>query len=177
MSRIGKNPVAIPQGVTVTLAGDGISAKGKLGELSLRLTGDVKVTRRDDAIVVEPAGDSTRARAMWGTTRANIHNLIMGVSEGFTKRLEIAGVGYRAQVQGTRLVLQLGFSHDVEIEVPKGLTVKAEKPTTVSITGADKQAVGQFAANVRGWRRPEPYKGKGIRYEGEQILRKEGKKK
>ena len=177
MSRIGKNPVAIPQGVTVTLAGDGISAKGKLGELSLRLTGDVKVTRRNDAIVVEPAGDSARARAMWGTTRANIHNLIMGVSEDFTKRLEIAGVGYRAQVQGARLVLQLGFSHDVEIEVPKGLTVKAEKPTTFSITGADKQAVGQFAANVRGWRRPEPYKGKGIRYENEQILRKEGKKK
>ncbi|HBU99316.1 MULTISPECIES: 50S ribosomal protein L6 [Thalassospira] len=177
MSRVGKNPVVVPNGVTITLNEEQISAKGKLGELNLSLTSDVTVTQEDNQIWVKPKNDSKRARALWGTTRANISNLVSGVSEGFTKKLEITGVGYRAQVQGNKLVLQLGFSHDVEMEIPTGLSVVAEKPTLVAISGADKQLVGQFAANARGWRGPEPYKGKGVRYEGEYILRKEGKKK
>ena len=177
MSRVGKNPVVVPNGVTITLTEEQISAKGKLGELNLALTSDVSVTQEDNQIFVKPKNDSKRARALWGTTRANIANLVTGVSEGFTKKLEITGVGYRAQVQGKNLVLQLGFSHDVEMEIPAGLNVVAEKPTLVDISGADKQLVGQFAANARGWRGPEPYKGKGVRYEGEYILRKEGKKK
>ena len=177
MSRVGKNPVVVPNGVTITLTEEQISAKGKLGELNLALTSDVSVTQEDNQIFVKPKNDSKRARALWGTTRANIANLVTGVSDGFTKKLEITGVGYRAQVQGKNLVLQLGFSHDVEMEIPAGLNVVAEKPTLVAISGADKQLVGQFAANARGWRGPEPYKGKGVRYEGEYILRKEGKKK
>jgi len=177
MSRVGKNPVEVPSGVTITLTEEQISAKGKLGELNLSLTSDVTVTQDDNQIWVKPNNDSKRARALWGTTRANIANLVSGVSEGFTKKLEITGVGYRAQVQGAKLVLQLGFSHDVEMEIPQGLNVVAEKPTLIAISGADKQLVGQFAANARGWRGPEPYKGKGVRYEGEYILRKEGKKK
>lgn len=177
MSRVGKNPVVVPNGVTITLTEEQISAKGKLGELNLALTSDVAVTQEDNQIFVNPKNDTKRARALWGTTRANIANLVTGVSEGFTKKLEITGVGYRAQVQGNNLVLQLGFSHDVEMEIPAGLNVVAEKPTLIAISGADKQLVGQFAANARGWRGPEPYKGKGVRYEGEYILRKEGKKK
>ncbi len=177
MSRVGKNPVVVPNGVTITLTEEQISAKGKLGELRLPLTSDVTVSQDDNQITVKPANDSKRARALWGTTRANIANLVTGVSDGFTKKLEITGVGYRAQVQGKNLVLQLGFSHDVEMEIPAGLNVVAEKPTLIAISGADKQLVGQFAANARGWRGPEPYKGKGVRYEGEYILRKEGKKK
>ncbi|RCK50209.1 50S ribosomal protein L6 [Thalassospira profundimaris] len=177
MSRVGKNPVAVPNGVTINLTEAAISAKGKLGELSLNLTSDVTVTQEDNQIWVKPNNDGKRARALWGTTRANIANLVAGVSEGFTKKLEITGVGYRAQVQGNKLVLQLGFSHDVEMDIPSGLSVVAEKPTLIAISGADKQLVGQFAANARGWRGPEPYKGKGVRYEGEYILRKEGKKK
>lgn len=177
MSRVGKNPVVVPNGVTITLTEEQISAKGKLGELRLPLTSDVTVSQDDNQITVKPANDTKRARALWGTTRANIANLVTGVSDGFTKKLEITGVGYRAQVQGNKLVLQLGFSHDVEMEIPTGLNVVAEKPTLIAISGADKQLVGQFAANARGWRGPEPYKGKGVRYEGEYILRKEGKKK
>tara|TARA_R110000868_G_scaffold95652_1_gene262947 strand:- start:446 stop:979 length:534 start_codon:yes stop_codon:yes gene_type:complete len=177
MSRVGKNPVVVPNGVTITLTEDQISAKGKLGELRLALTSDVTVSQEDNQVVVKPANDSKRARALWGTTRANIANLFAGVSDGFTKKLEITGVGYRAQVQGSKLVLQLGFSHDVEMEIPAGISVVAEKPTLIAISGADKQLVGQFAANARSWRGPEPYKGKGVRYEGEYILRKEGKKK
>ncbi|MDP2698510.1 50S ribosomal protein L6 [Thalassospira sp.] len=177
MSRIGKNPVDVPNGVTINLTEDKISAKGKLGELVLSLTSDVAVTQEENQIWVKPQNDSKRARALWGTTRANIANLVAGVSEGFTKKLEITGVGYRAQVQGSKLVLQLGFSHDVEMDIPQGLTVVAEKPTLIAISGADKQLVGQFAANARSWRGPEPYKGKGVRYEGEYIVRKEGKKK
>ncbi|OSQ48112.1 50S ribosomal protein L6 [Thalassospira alkalitolerans] len=177
MSRVGKNPVVVPNGVTITLTEDQISAKGKLGELRLALTSDVTVSHDDNQVVVKPANDSKRARALWGTTRANIANLFAGVSDGFTKKLEITGVGYRAQVQGSKLVLQLGFSHDVEMEIPAGISVVAEKPTLIAISGADKQLVGQFAANARSWRGPEPYKGKGVRYEGEYILRKEGKKK
>ena len=177
MSRVGKNPVAVPNGVTITLTEEQISAKGKLGELRLPLTSDVTVSQDDNQITVKPANDTKRARALWGTTRANIANLVTGVSDGFTKKLEITGVGYRAQVQGNKLVLQLGFSHDVEMEIPAGLNVVAEKPTLIAISGADKQLVGQFAANARSWRGPEPYKGKGVRYEGEYILRKEGKKK
>ena len=178
MSRVGKNPVVVPNGVTINLTEQQISAKGKLGELNLPLnSADISVTQEDNQIWVKPKNDGKRARALWGTTRANIANLVTGVSEGFTKKLEITGVGYRAQVQGKKLVLQLGFSHDVEMEIPEGLNVVAEKPTLVAISGADKQVVGQFAANARGWRGPEPYKGKGVRYEGEYILRKEGKKK
>lgn len=177
MSRVGNNPVEVPNGVTVTLSAERFAAKGKLGELSLALGGDVEVRQEGSQILVAPASNNARARAMWGTTRARINNIVKGVSEGFTKKLEITGVGYRAQVQGKKLVLQLGYSHDVEMEIPEGLQVAAEKPTLLAITGADKQQVGQFAANIRSWRKPEPYKGKGIRYEGEQILRKEGKKK
>jgi|TARA_R110002033_G_scaffold171148_1_gene216299 large subunit ribosomal protein L6 len=177
MSRVGKNPVAVPNGVSINLTEAVFSAKGKLGELSLNLTSDVTVTQEENQIWVKPNNDSKRARALWGTTRANIANLVVGVSEGFTRKLEISGVGYRAQVQGNKLVLQLGFSHDVEMDIPSGISVVAEKPTLIAISGADKQLVGQFAANARGWRGPEPYKGKGVRYEGEYILRKEGKKK
>ena len=177
MSRVGKNPVEVPSGVTITLTEEQISAKGKLGELNLSLTSDVTVTQDDNQIWVKPNNDSKRARALWGTTRANIANLVSGVSEGFTKKLEITGVGYRAQVQGAKLVLQLGFSHDVEMEIPQGLNVVAEKPTLIAISGADKQLVGQFAANARGWRGPEPYKGKGVRYADEFVRRKEAKKK
>ena len=177
MSRVGKNPVAVPNGVSINLTEAVFSAKGKLGELSLNLTSDVTVTQEENQIWVKPNNDSKRARALWGTTCANIANLVVGVSEGFTRKLEISGVGYRAQVQGNKLVLQLGFSHDVEMDIPSGISVVAEKPTLIAISGADKQLVGQFAANARGWRGPEPYKGKGVRYEGEYILRKEGKKK
>ena len=177
MSRIGKNPVAVPGGVNVTLTPERITVKGQKGELSLPLTADVTVTREENAIVVQPAGDNRRAKAMWGTTRANIANLVTGCTDGFSRTLEINGVGYRAQVQGSKLVMNLGLSHDVEIEVPAGIEVKAEKPTLLHVSGADKQQVGQFCANIRKWREPEPYKGKGIKYAGEQILRKEGKKK
>ena len=177
MSRIGKNPVAVPGGVDVTLTPERITVKGKKAELSLPLTADVTVSREENSIVVQPAGDTRRAKAMWGTTRANIANLVTGCTDGFSKTLEINGVGYRAQVQGQKLVLNLGLSHDVEIDVPAGIEVKAEKPTLLHVSGADKQKVGQFCANIRKWREPEPYKGKGIKYAGEQIVRKEGKTK
>lgn len=177
MSRVGKNPVAVPSGVDIKIDGVIVTAKGKLGELSFRATEDVEITSEDGQVWVKPRNDSKRARAMWGTARARISNLVQGVSEGFTKNMEITGTGYRASVQGSNLNLQLGFSHDVVYPIPQGITVKCERPTAISISGADKQAVGQMAAEIRAFRPPEPYKGKGVRYADEEILRKEGKKK
>jgi len=177
MSRIGKNPVAIPQGVEVKLAGQIISAKGKLGQGSLTLVDDVSAEMKDGKISVLPRGESRRARNMWGTSRTLVNNLVHGVATGFTENLEINGVGYRAAVQGKELVLQLGYTHEIKYPIPAGVTMKTEKPTTISITGPDKQQVGQIAAEIRAFRPPEPYKGKGVKYESETIIRKEGKKK
>ena len=177
MSRVGKNPVDIPSGVELAISGRVVTAKGKLGEMSYELTDAVSATLEDNRVVVQPADDSKAARAMWGTTRARLQNMVTGVSEGFSKELEIAGVGYRAAVQGQTLNLQLGFSHDINFPIPEGISIKCEKPTSISISGADKQRVGQVAAEIRSYRKPEPYKGKGIKYVGEVILRKEGKKK
>ncbi len=177
MSRIGKHPVTVPSGVTVAVDGQSVSAKGKLGELSAVLPPDVIVTQEEDKVTVEPRSQERRARSMWGLSRTLVQNMVTGVSEGFSTKLEIAGVGFRAAVQGDMLQLQLGFSHDILVAIPKDLTVKCATPTQIEISGADKQKVGQLAAEVRAFRPPEPYKGKGIKYEGEWILRKEGKKK
>jgi large subunit ribosomal protein L6 len=177
VSRVGKYPVAVPSGVTVAITGRVVSAKGKLGELKLDLTDEVEATMENNEVVVKPRSESKRARTMWGTTRAHINNMVKGVSQGFTRKLEINGVGYRAAVQGKELVLQLGYSHDVKYPIPQGITITAEKPTLLAITGADRQRVGQVAADIRGFRGPEPYKGKGVKYDDETILRKEGKKK
>jgi len=177
MSRIGKNPVEVPAGVTVDIAGQMVTAKGKLGELSTTLVDEIEVSKEGDAIAVNPRDDSGTARKMWGTSRSMINNLVVGVSEGFTKNLEINGVGYRAQVQGNELLLQLGFSHDVKHPIPEGIVINCADQTHIAVTGIDKQKVGQTAAEIRSYRPPEPYKGKGIRYAGEYILRKEGKKK
>ncbi|OAB56091.1 50S ribosomal protein L6 [Phormidium willei BDU 130791] len=177
MSRVGKNPVEVPDGVEVKVDGLTVSAKGKLGELSYTATDDVSLKLEDGKVTVTPVDESKKARAMWGTARARIQNLVTGVSQGFTRDLEITGVGYRAAVQGKTLNLQLGYSHDINYPIPEGLTVKCERPTAISIHGADKQLVGQMAAVVRAMRGPEPYKGKGVRYADEQIIRKEGKKK
>ncbi|MGP1253585.1 MAG: 50S ribosomal protein L6 [Kiloniellales bacterium] len=177
MSRVGKNPVEVPSGVDVKVDGRTVTAKGKLGQLSYTSTDDVTITLDGGRVTVNPVSNSKQARAMWGTARARVQNLVTGVSEGFTKNLEITGVGYRAAVQGKTLNLQLGFSHDINYPIPEGLTVKCERPTAISIHGADKQLVGQMAAVVRAMRGPEPYKGKGVRYADEQIIRKEGKKK
>lgn len=177
MSRVGKHPVPVPSGVTINVSGKQISAKGKLGELSHVLVDEVLAELKDNTIVLQPRDKSQRARMMWGMSRAVVANLVKGVSSGFTKDLEIEGVGYRAAVQGKDLVLQLGFSHEVRYPIPKGITVACEKPTSIKITGADIQAVGQMAAEIRDYRPPEPYKGKGVHYVGEYIRRKEGKKK
>jgi len=177
MSRIGKNPVAVPDGVTVDMAGRRVTAKGKLGELSLDLVEEVEAVLEDQQITVRPVDESKRARAMWGLQRSLLNNLVTGVSEGFTVGLEINGVGYRAAVQGDKLNLQLGFSHDVNYPIPEGISIKCERPTHIAVTGADKQKVGQVAAEIRAYRKPEPYKGKGVRYENEYVFRKEGKKK
>ena len=177
MSRVGKNPVAIPAGVNVEVSSGKLSAKGKLGALSIGLSSDVSVKVENGQVVVQPVGSSKKARMMWGTTRNLVRNMVDGVATGFSKSLEINGVGYRAAVQGKELILQLGFSHEVKYPIPEGITVKAEKPTALTISGADRQKVGQVAAEIRGFRGPEPYKGKGIKYETETILRKEGKKK
>ncbi|MEK9673822.1 MAG: 50S ribosomal protein L6 [Rhodospirillaceae bacterium] len=177
MSRIGKNPVQIPDGVSVELAGTTIKAKGKLGELSETLIDEVILSKVDDTIVVKPANDTKRSVAMWGMARSKIQNIVDGVSEGFTKALDITGVGYRAAMQGNALVLQLGFSHEVKYPVPVGIKISCPEQTQIVIEGADKQKVGQVAAEIRAYRPPEPYKGKGVRYAGEYILRKEGKKK
>ena len=177
MSRIGKHPVPIPDGVTVEISGRQVTAMGKLGELHVTMMEEVEVKRDGDQIVVRPRDDSDRAQQMWGTARSVVNNLVTGVAEGFTRSLEINGVGYRAQVQGKDLVLQLGFSHEVRYPVPEGITVQCPDQTHIAVSGADKQRVGQAAAEIRAFRPPEPYKGKGIKYADEYILRKEGKKK
>ena len=177
MSRIGKKPVAIPSGVTAEIGNGILSVKGPRGTLAMGLSELVSYQLDDGSISIEPANDGKPARGHWGMQRTLVSNLVQGVTEGFTKVLEITGVGYRAQAQGNKLKLQLGYSHDVELDVPEGLEVKTPDQTTIEISGIDKQAVGQFAAEVRRWRKPEPYKGKGIKYRGEYIFRKEGKKK
>jgi large subunit ribosomal protein L6 len=177
MSRTGKKPIAPVSGVTVTIDDRKVTAKGPKGELSLTLMDVVNAKQTGEGIVIEPANDSKEARAAWGTTRALINNMVIGVDKGFEKKLAIQGVGYRAAMQGKDLKLSLGFSHEVVFETPKGITIAAPTQTEVTITGVDKQQVGQVAADIRGWRPPEPYKGKGVRYVGEYIARKEGKKK
>ena len=177
MSRVGKHPVAIPQGVTVERDSQGLTAKGRLGALSMALSGDVSATITDGEITIAPNGDSKRARAMWGTTRALVQNMVTGVATGFTRNLEINGVGYRAAVQGDKLNLQLGYSHDIAYPIPKDVRIVCERPTAIAVSGADRQRVGQIAAEIRAFRPPEPYKGKGIKYAAETIRRKEGKKK
>jgi len=177
MSRIGKNPVEVPEGVDVAIVGQQVTAKGKLGEMSFTLSDDVNLSREENMVVVKPRGNSNNARKMWGTARAVINNLVVGVSEGFIRNLEINGVGYRAQVQGNELVLQLGFSHEVRHAVPDGITIKCPDQTHITVEGVDKQKVGQTAAEIRSYRPPEPYKGKGIKYANEYVRRKEGKKK
>jgi large subunit ribosomal protein L6 len=177
MSRVGKNPVKVPSGVTADLSGRKLTIKGKLGELSLKLSDQVQAKIEDGKVVFTPANDSKQARMMWGTARNLTRNMVAGVSQGFRKNLEINGVGYRAAIQGKTLQLQLGYSHDVNYPIPEDVTIKCEKPTSISISGRDKQRVGQVAAEIRAFRQPEPYKGKGIKYDDETILRKEGKKK
>ena len=177
MSRTGKKPIAPVSGVTVTISDRKVTAKGPKGEQSLTLMDIVNAKQTDDGIVIEPANESKEARAAWGTTRALINNMVVGVSAGFEKKLQIQGVGYRAAMQGKDLKLSLGFSHEVVFVTPAGITLTAPTQTEVVVTGSDKQQVGQVAADIRGWRPPEPYKGKGVRYVGEYIARKEGKKK
>ena len=177
MSRVGKSPVAIPAGVTLQINGRKLSAKGKLGELQLDLSDQVEAKLEGDKVVFAPVNDSKQARMMWGTTRNLVRNMVSGVSQGFKKSLEINGVGYRAAVQGKVLQLQLGYSHDINFPIPDDVAIKCDKPTLISITGRSKQRVGQVAAEIRAYRGPEPYKGKGIKYDTETILRKEGKKK
>jgi large subunit ribosomal protein L6 len=177
MSRIGKHPVSVPKGVQVALAGQTLTVSGKLGKLERTLPGDVQVAENDGTIVVQPRGDGKRARAMWGLSRTLVANMVEGVSKGFTRKLLISGVGFRAAIDGKVLNLQLGYSHDIKYAVPEDIDVKCETPTAITITGADRQRVGQIAAELRSFRRPEPYKGKGIRYDDEVIRRKEGKKK
>ena len=177
MSRTGKKPVAPVSGVTITIADRKVSVRGPKGEQSLTLMDIVDVKQTEEGLVVVPANDSREARAAWGTTRALLANMVVGVKDGFTKKLVIQGVGFRAALQGKDLKLSLGFSHDVVYQTPAGITLAVPTPTEVVVTGADKQQVGQVAANIRGYRKPEPYKGKGVRYDGEYIARKEGKKK
>ncbi|MCY3980463.1 MAG: 50S ribosomal protein L6 [Alphaproteobacteria bacterium] len=178
MSRIGKNPVVIPDGAEVRYEDAVLSAKGSLGELSFPVSEDlVEIELADARITVRPRGESKRARAMWGTTRALAQNIVTGVSQGFTRKLEINGVGYRAEVKNRVLVLSLGYSHPVEYPIPEGIEITCERPTMIAVSGADRQRVGQVASEIRAWRKPEPYKGKGVRYEGEYVFRKEGKKK
>ncbi|HYU12708.1 MAG TPA: 50S ribosomal protein L6 [Stellaceae bacterium] len=177
MSRIGKHPVTIPDGVEVQLAGQMLTAKGRLGTLSLAVSSEVTATIADGAVTIAPKDESKRARAMWGTTRALVNNMVTGVATGFTRNLEINGVGYRAAVQGSTLNLQLGYSHDIPYPIPRDVRITCERPTAITITGADRQRVGQIAAEIRAFRPPEPYKGKGVKYSDETVRRKEGKKK
>ena len=177
MSRIGKRPVPLPDGVTATTEGQILSVKGPKGILTLQMRDEISYDISEDGISVQPANATKQARAFWGMQRTLVQNLVTGVTEGFTKVLEITGVGYRAAAQGNNLRLQLGYSHDVNVAVPEGLEVKTPDATTVEISGIDRQKVGQLAAEIRRWRKPEPYKGKGIKYDHETILRKEGKKK
>jgi large subunit ribosomal protein L6 len=177
MSRIGKKAIALPKGVTASVDGQTVKVKGPKGELSVKLVQEVSAKVDEHGITITPDKDQERAAQMWGLSRSLVNNLVTGVTQGFTQKLEIQGVGYRAAVQGKVLNLQLGFSHDVPYAIPAGITIVTEKPTSISISGIDKQLVGQVAAEIRGWRPPEPYKGKGVRYEGEYVRRKEGKKK
>ncbi|TYB88507.1 50S ribosomal protein L6 [Oceaniovalibus sp. ACAM 378] len=177
MSRIGKRPVPLPNGVTASLSGQTIELKGPKGTRSFHATDDVSFAIDDGAITVTPRGSSKRARQQWGMTRSMVDNLVVGVSTGFKRELEIHGVGYRAALQGKVLKLNLGYSHDVDFAIPEGVTVTVAKPTEIVLEGIDEQLLGQVAANIRAWRKPEPYKGKGIRHKGEFIFRKEGKKK
>lgn len=177
MSRIGKKVVDLPSGVTASVSGQSIEVKGPKGTRSFTATDDVTLTVEENAVKVTPRGTSKRARQQWGMSRTMVANLVTGVTAGFKKELEIQGVGYRAQMQGTTLKLNLGYSHDVEYVAPEGVTITAPKQTEIVVEGNDQQQVGEVAAKIRDWRRPEPYKGKGIRYKGEFIFRKEGKKK
>jgi len=177
MSRVGNSAITIPADVTLSNDGGVIVVKGKNGELSTSLHSDVELSVADNVATLKPARDTRQAKALWGTMRSNLNNMVVGVTEGFTRKLEINGVGYRAAMQGNKLVLSLGFSHPVEMEVPAGLKVAVENNTSVTITGADKQLLGQFASEVRAKRPPEPFKGKGVKYADEYIVRKEGKKK
>ena len=177
MSRIGKRPVAIPSGVSAEIANGTLSVKGPKGTLTLSMRDEISYTVEGDSILVRPANDSKQARAFWGMQRTLVDNLVTGVTQGYTKVLEITGVGYRANAQGKNLKLQLGYSHDVDFAIPEGIEIKTPDNTTIEISGIDKQKVGQVAAEIRRWRKPEPYKGKGIKYRGEYIFRKEGKKK
>ena len=177
MSRVGQTPVAVPEGVEVTVDGREVTARGARGALSLRLVEEVEIARQDGALVLSPRDDGKRARALWGTMRSLVQNVVTGVSEGFRIVLELSGVGYRAAVEGNELVLQLGFSHEVRYPVPEGISIVCERPTQIAVSGIDRQRVGQVAAEIRAWRKPEPYKGKGIRYSDEVVRRKEGKKK
>ena len=177
MSRIGKYPVAVPSGVSVAITNGILSAKGKLGTLSMNLSDNVVTTVEDNQVAVAPRRNDGPSRMMWGTTRALVASMVKGVSDGFSKTMEIQGTGFRAAVQGKNLVINLGFSHDVVYPVPDGITITTPRPTAIMVSGMDKRQVGQVAAEIRGFRPPEPYKGKGVRYETEQIRRKEGKKK
>ncbi len=177
MSRIGQKPVVLPDGVQVELTGREVQAKGPKGELALRLADEVDAKMEDGAVVVLPRGNSKRARAMWGMQRSLVNNMVTGVSQGFSIELEIVGVGYRAAVEGSVLNLQLGYSHEIHHGIPEGIEIACERPTAIKVSGVDRQKVGQVAAEIRAYRKPEPYKGKGIRYLGEHVFRKEGKKK
>ena len=177
MSRIGKKPVPLPKGVTAAVQDDMVSVKGPKGEMKLKLVSEVEASVKDGLIALATREDSDRARAMWGMQRTLVNNLVLGVTQGFSEKLEISGVGYRAAVQGKKLNLQVGLSHDVNYPIPDGITIVCEKPTMIAISGSDKQLVGQVASEIRSYRPPEPYKGKGVRYASERIRRKEGKKK
>ena len=178
MSRVGKYPVIIPEGVNASVNGNVVNVKGKLGELSCAYdANDVSTKLEDGKVVVSPLSDNRTSRSLWGTTRANINTLVKGVNEGFCKNLELVGVGYKARMEGTKLVLSLGFSHDINFPAPEGIKISCESPTQIKVFGVDKQLVGQVAAQIRKYRKPEPYKGKGVRLEGEYVRRKEGKKK
>jgi large subunit ribosomal protein L6 len=177
MSRIGKKPIAIPAGVTLTLDGQKVSVKGPKGELSWTVVDEIEVSRGDDGVTLKPRSDSQRARAMWGLSRTLVANMVHGVTQGYEEVLELVGVGYRAAMKGQGLSMQLGFSHDVDIPAPAGITFATPRQTEIRISGVDKQLVGETAARIRKIRPPEPYKGKGVRYAGEKVRRKEGKKK
>ena len=177
MSRVGKYPVEIPAGVQVAIVGNLLTAKGKLGELKLDLSDNIEAKIEDNKVSVQPRGAGTPARMMWGTTRSLVASMVQGVSVGFSKTMEITGTGYRAAVAGSTLTINLGFSHDVVYAIPDGIKVSCEKPTLIKVEGVDKRLVGQVCAEIRAWRPPEPYKGKGVKFVGEEIRRKEGKKK
>lgn len=177
MSRVGKKPITVPAGAQLTVDGSVVKAKGPKGELQFALHELVEVTLEGGALTVSPKNDSQLARALWGTTRAQIANMVQGVTTGFERTLELVGVGYRAEMQGPDLKMALGYSHPVIVKAPKGVTISVTKPTEIKLAGSDKQVLGQVASELRAWRPPEPYKGKGVRYQGETVRRKEGKKK